>query len=172
MARKAARGDREAIEALYEEHSERLFALAYRLTASSADARDVIQDVFLKLPQALRRFARARPLGPWLRAVTARAALDRVRTEQRRREIPIGAALDELPQLDSPEFPVLDSIAAERALSVLPEELRRVAVLRGMEGCSHRQIAEMLGVSKRTSQRRWQEALKRLRAELFDSKEE
>ena len=155
---------------MYEEHSERLFAVAYRLTASSADARDVLHDVFLELPRALRSFDPRRPLGPWLRGVTARAALDRVRREQRRGEIPIGSASDELPEADSPEFPVLNSIVAERALSMLPEELRTVAVLKEIGGYSHRQIGELLGVSPRTSERRWQEALKRLRAALFDGR--
>ncbi len=171
LARRAARGDREAIKSLYEEYSEQLFAVAYRLTESSADARDVLHDVFCELPRAIRGFDRARPLGPWLRAVASRAALDQVRTERRRREIPIGSAPDELPEEASPEFPVLNSMVVERALSLLPEELRTVVVLKEMEGYSHRQIAELLDISPRTSERRLHEAREFLRAELFDGKE-
>ena len=171
MARRAARGEREAIKFLYEEYSEQLFTVAYRLTESSADARDVLHDVFCELPRALRRFDRERPLGPWLRAVATRAALDRVRRERRRRETSIAATPHELVEETSTEFSVLTSIEVERALSTLPEELRLVVVLKEMEGYSHKQIAELLQVSPRTSERRLHEARDRLRTELFDGRE-
>ena len=83
MARGAARGDQQALRSLYEEYSEQLFTVAHRLTESSADARDVLHDVFCGLPEAIRRFDHRRPLGPWLRAVTARAALKHLRTKCR-----------------------------------------------------------------------------------------
>ena len=168
LARRAARGDREALRSLYEEYSEQLFAVAYRLTESSADARDVVHDVFCRLPRAIRRFDPERPLGPWLRSVATRAALDQLRTERRRREIPISSAPHELPEEASPEFPVLNSIMVERALSSLPGELRTVVILKDMEGYSHREIAELLQVSRSTSEGRLSKARKLLRAELFE----
>ena len=171
LARSAARGDPEALRSLYLEYSEQLFATAYRLMESSADARDVLHDVFCKLPRAIRRFDPERPLGPWLRRVTTRAALDRIRTERRLREVPIDSAQQELPAAASSELLLLDSIAVERALSSLSEELRTVVVLKEMEGYSHRQITELLQISLRTSERRLHEARELLRARLFDGTE-
>ena len=168
MAREAGRGDRRALQLLYQEYSEELFAVAYRLTESSADARDVLHDVFLELPRAIRRFDRAQPLRPWLRSVTTHGALEHLRSERRRREVSIDSIPRKLDAEETPEFPILNSIAVERALSSLPEELRTVVVLKGMVGYSHEEIAELLDISRRTSEGRLYKARKLLRARLFE----
>ncbi|WP_423926849.1 RNA polymerase sigma factor [Candidatus Palauibacter sp.] len=168
LARQAGRGDRRALQLLYQEYSEELFAVAYRLTESSADARDVLHDVFLELPRTMRRFDRARPLRPWLCSVTMHAALEHLRSERRRREVSIDSIRREIEVEETPEFPVLNSITVERALSSLPEELRTVVVLKEMEGYSHQEIAELLDISRRTSEGRLYKARKLLRAKLFE----
>ncbi|WP_420632628.1 RNA polymerase sigma factor [Candidatus Palauibacter sp.] len=167
MARGAARGDRRALRVLYEEYSEQLFAVAYRLTESSAEAQDVLHDVFCRLPAAVQSFDGKRPLGPWLRAVTVRAALKHLRSPRRRREIPIVSIPHERRTGESPELSVLDSITAERALSSLPEELRIVVVLKEIEGYSHAEIGELLQISRSTSEGRLYTARKLLRSELL-----
>ena len=168
LLERAARGDREALRSLYEEYSGQLFAVAYRLTESSADARDVLHDVFCHLTEMIRGFDGKRALGPWLRSVTARAALQHMRSERRRHETVIAAAPDEREVTASPESPVLDSIAVERALSSLPDELRAVVALKEMEGYSHREIAEFLQIARSTSEGRLYKARKLLRAMLFE----
>jgi len=168
LSRRAARGGRQALQSLYEEYSEQLFAVAYRLMESSADARDVLHDVFGDLPEMLRRFDGKRPLGPWLRSVTARVALRHVRSERRRHETTIAVAPDDGEVVASPESPVLDSIAVERALSSLTEKLRTVVVLKEMEGYSHREIAELLQIERATSESRLYRARKLLRARLLE----
>lgn len=168
LQRRAARGDRRALQCLYEEHSGQLFGVAYRLTESSADARDVLHDVFGALPEMLRGFDGRRPLGPWLRSVTARVALRHVRSERRQQETAIAVAPDEADVVASPESPVLDSIALERALSSLSEKLRTVVVLKEFEGYSHREIAELLQIERATSEGRLYRARQQLRAMLFE----
>lgn len=53
LARRAAQGDRKAMQSLYEEYSDQLFTVAFRLTDSPDDARDLLHDVFCDLPKAL-----------------------------------------------------------------------------------------------------------------------
>ena len=168
LLERAARGDREALRSLYDEYSGQLFGVAYRLTESSADARDVLHDVFCELTEMIRGFDGKRPLGPWLRSVTARAALQHMRSEQRRHDLAIGAAPDGPEVIASPESRVLDSIAVERAMSSLPDELRAVVALKEMEGYSHREIAELLQIARKTSEGRLYKARKLLRAMLFE----
>ncbi|MXX78634.1 MAG: sigma-70 family RNA polymerase sigma factor [Gemmatimonadales bacterium] len=167
LLRRAARGDRRALQCLYDEHSEQLFAVAYRLTESSADARDVLHDVLGDLPDIFRRFDGRRPLGPWLRSVTARFALRHVRSERRRQEAATAWATDE-EVVASPESSVLDSIVLERALSSLREKLRTVVVLKDLEGYSHREIAELLEIERVTSEARLYRARQQLRAMLVE----
>lgn len=163
MVREAVRGDQGALSALYESYSEELFAVAYRLTVSSADARDVLQDVFCRLPDTLRTFDPKKPLGPWLRAVATRVALDLLRNERRRGEVPLRELVDE----EVRAFPVLDSIELERALSSLSKDLRTVIVLKELGGYSHGEIGELLGIAASTSARRLSRARTALHTALF-----
>ena len=161
LARQATSGEREALRRLYEEYSDQLFAVAYRLTHSSADARDILHDVFSRLPRALRSFDHERAVGPWLRRVTVRTALISLRRQARRREVAI-------PRDDLPGRPpsVLDSIALERALAALPETLRSVIILKEIEGYSHKEIGKLLGIASSASAVRLCRARAMLRASL------
>lgn len=160
LVRRAAAGDRDALRALYEEHSDMVYSVAYRLTESSPDARDVLQDVFLDLPAALKGFDHRSSLATWLRVVATRAALQLVRARKRRREIPIGAKLTGRPPH------VLDKIALERALATLPDTLRAVIILKEIEGYSHKEISDFLDITPSASMARLSRARASMRAAL------
>lgn len=160
LVRRAAAEDREALHALYEEHSDTVFAVAYRLTDSSPDAKDVLQDVFAKLPAALKRFDRGSSLGTWLRIVAARTALELIRARERRREVRIDPDLTSRPPI------ILDTIALERALAALPDRLRAVIILKEIEGYSHKEISDFLDISPSASMARLSRARAALRAAL------
>ncbi len=81
------RGDAEALRTIYEGHSDAVYRVALRITASSADAYDVTHDVFLGLPEAVSRYDPTRSFMAWLRGVAVRTALMRIRSEKRRREV-------------------------------------------------------------------------------------
>ena len=148
---------------MYEEHSGTVFAVAYRLTDSSPDANDVLQDVFVQLPTALKHFDRRSSLGTWLHIVATRAALKLVRARQRRREVPIDHRLASRPPL------VLDTVALERALAALPDTLRAVIILKEIEGYSHKEIGDFLDISPSASMARLSRARASLRAALGET---
>src|SRR3954468_10447011 len=91
LVARARGGSGDALSELYSLYGRVLMALAYRLTRSRADAEDVLHDVFLGLPEALSRYEERGSLEPWLKRVTARVALSRRRSADRKREV----ALDE-----------------------------------------------------------------------------
>jgi len=157
----ARAGSPDALSALYLEHGAALFRLAYRLVRAREDAEDVVHDVFVGLPEALRRYEERGSLAGWLKRVTARVALMRLRSGKRRREV----ALDEAAGQAEP------SATAERdglqaAVNRLPDHLRAVLVLKEIEGHAHAEIANLLGISEGASRVRLTRALKRLRNEL------
>ena len=163
LVQRAAAGDPEALRALYEEHSDTVFAVAYRLTDSSPDAKDVLQNVFVQLPAALKKFDHRSSLETWLRVVATRAALQLVRARRRRREVPIEHDLSIRPPL------VLDMIALERALAALPDTLRTVIILKEIEGYSHKEISDFLEITPSASMVRLSRARASLRATLRDA---
>jgi RNA polymerase sigma-70 factor (ECF subfamily) len=149
-----------ALEALYHRYASLVARVAYRITGSRDEADDVVQDVFIGLPEALRRFDGRGSLDAWIHRVATRAALMRVR--QTRRHMPLDSTSE--PRTRSPDS--LAKIALDAALEKLPEPLRLVFVLKEMEGYSHAEIADLLGIRTGTSEVRLFRATRRLRALL------
>jgi RNA polymerase sigma-70 factor, ECF subfamily len=158
-------GSPEALSALYREHGPVLFRLAYRLVGVREDAEDVVHDVFVGLPEALRRYEERGSLGAWLKRVTARLALMRLRSRKRRREVALEGVE---PRQDA--RPDAEHLALQAAVSALPDHLRLVLFLREIEGYSHAEVAELLGISEGASRVRLARALKRLRKALEDGR--
>src|SRR6266436_7497886 len=95
----ARAGSPNALSALYLEHGVALFRLAHRLVGAREDAEDVVHDVFVGLPEALGRYEERGSFGGWLKRVTARVALMRLRARNRRREVAMEVTL---PTTDPP----------------------------------------------------------------------
>ncbi len=157
---RAAAGDADGLTALYVQHGEMLFRLAYRLTGSVPDAEDVVHDLFVGLPELLRRYEERGQLAPWLRRVTVRLTLMRMRQERRRREIPLDNTQPAVPSGRDGDPHAIDLHAA---IDALPSSLRAVFVLKQLEGYSHDEIGELLGVSAGASRVRHLRALRQLR---------
>src|SRR5688500_10204249 len=116
LVARARHGDPDALGAIYAAHGRALMALAYRLLRSAHDAEDVLHDVFLGLPEALRRYEERGGLGSWLKRVTARVALNRLRSRARSREVDLPApdAVVSAGAADTPDR--LDVLALQSAI--------------------------------------------------------
>jgi RNA polymerase sigma-70 factor, ECF subfamily len=131
-------------------HERQVFRLAYRLTGNIEDAKDVSQEVFLKVHRSLASLDGARDLSPWLYRVTVNAANDLLRKRRPSEPLP---DFDLAGSHPTPERELLDGerrrIALE-ALSQLPFKERSAIVLRDIEGLSTAEVAEALGSSEAT----------------------
>src|SRR5262245_51203749 len=94
--RRLRQGEAGALEQAYRGHAAGLLALVYRLTGSTEDAEDVVQDLFVGLPEALNRYQEQGRFEAWLRRIAVRLALIRMRSRVRRREV----------ALESPDRPL------------------------------------------------------------------
>lgn len=140
----AKHGDARALAALYDAHADAVYGVALNLVRVRADAEDILQDVFVGLPEALHRFDHRGSFAGWLKRVAVRVALMKLRRQQRRREV----ELPEIPELaDNPER-VIDRVTLERALNRLPAKLRTAFVLQEIEGYSQQETAQFLGISR------------------------
>jgi RNA polymerase sigma-70 factor (ECF subfamily) len=159
---RARAGSMEAIGELYLLFGQPLFALAYSLTGSREDAEDVVHDVFLGLPEALRHYEERGAGQSWLRRVTARVALTRLRSH---RNDPVGLEHAERVSDPVPNASSMET-ALPRAIDSLPRHLRQVFLLREVEGYSHAEVAAFLEISVASSQVRLHRAIKLLRLRL------
>lgn len=161
LVERARRGLPEALGEMYERHATALLRLATRITGSVFDAEDVLHDLFVGLPELLRRYEHRERLDAWLRGVVVRMALARLRRDRRREHI-IAPAAHTLRAADATTDP-WGALDLERALGTLSEGERAVFVLRQLEGCSHDEIATLLHITSGASRVRYLRALRRLR---------
>lgn len=157
-------GHPDAISACYSAHASSLLALAYRLTASTEDAEDIVHDVFLGLPYALRNYEERGKFGAWLKRVTARTALMHQRRRRDRRER--SHDVDQYAAATNTDHRAQQSSDRHRifeALSRVSPTLRAVFVLKMIEGNSHAEIAALLGISVGTSEVRLSRAVAQMR---------
>ncbi len=162
----ARAGDMRSIEALYRRYGTDLLRLAARLTGSVQDGEDVLHDVFVGLPIALRSYSERGTLGAWLRTITSRTALMHMRSRKHWDDTPV----DDVAEHAMSALSALDRITLEDAISALPTSLRIVFVLREIEHYSHAEIGAMLGIRRGTSEVRLHRAIRALRAALRSSR--
>ncbi len=158
----ARHGDEWALRELIQEFSPLVFGVALSITRNEADASDVVQDVFIGLPEALQRFDGRRFAG-WLKVVASRRALMLLRSEKRRTK---NTATAGQMSRGSLEDQTLTKIMLEQALEKLAPSLRHVFMLKEVEGLSHGEIAAAMGISENLSQVRLHRARRDLRSIL------
>ena len=163
----AREGDRDALGELFIEYGDDVFRSALRLTGSTADAEDVTQDVFVRLPRALVGF-----IGPsemfdaWIRRVAVRQALMHLRSGRRRREVTVDGVANLFAATDD----AVARLTIDAALARLSDEHRLVFLLKEVEGYDHREIAELLDISVANSEVRLHRARRELRELLRGSR--
>jgi len=159
LAGRIQQGSLDALEELYRATSADLLRLATRLTRDHAEAADVVHDVFVGLPAALRTYEERGQLPAWLRRVTARTVIQRARTRRRADERDGRYAAERPGNTAATD----GAVTAEDALARLPLSLRSVVVLMELEGMSHGEIGRTLGISATASRLRLWRGLEKLR---------
>lgn len=171
LVERAASGERAALAELYDAHAPGLRRFARTLTGESDSAEDLVHEVFVALPRALRHFRGEGELSSYLLSIAANKARNHVRRAKRTRAVlqRVRAVAPAAATGDSPERAAENEElrrALDRALDALPLKQRLAFVLCHVEGMSHEQAAQVLGVPAGTLRTRLFHARARLRLEL------
>ncbi len=154
LIRRVLDGDRLAARDLYDAHVDRVFRLAFRLTGDEERARELTQETFIRAFAQLRRFRGESALGTWLYRITVTVSSNLRRKHSRRdRETDLDAVAD----LHAVPDPRADPDLRERmraAIDRLPEIYRTTFVMHDVEGYTHLEIAQVLGVAEGTCKSR------------------
>lgn len=157
-------------EEVVEQHSARVYRLAYRLTGNVHDAEDLTQDVFVRVFRSLHTY-RPGTFEGWLHRITTNVFLDRMRRKQR---IRMDALSEEsaarLPSRGpGPEQAFDDTHLdddVQRALDALSPDFRAAVVLCDIEGLSYEEVAATLGIKLGTVRSRIHRGRAQLREAL------
>lgn len=144
------RGEPDAIRALYDEYGRLVYAVAHRVLGQHHLAEDATQQTFVRAWQAADRIDVDRDPAPWLATIAKRTAIDIYRHEARR----AAGALDDVTPNDPaivslpPDLGRLDAAwRVRQAIDELPSDEATIVRLQHLEGMTHVEIAERLGIA-------------------------
>ncbi len=175
-------GDKNAFRKLFERYNRRAFAVALGVLKNPQDARDVVQDAFIKVHKHIHNFQGSSSFYTWLYRIVMNLSIDHIRRSKKRRNVDyddqVLRGAEEvagdgtiLPRVlgDNPAKTVLrDELAAKisKALETLPEYHRAVLILREVEGLSYEEMSDILKVPKGTIMSRLYHARRKMHEEL------
>jgi len=184
---RAQAGDVVAFRQLVERHQRRAFAIALALVRDENDARELVQDAFLRVYKGIHNFQGGSSFFTWLYRIITNLSIDLIR-KPGRQLVDIDEARFESDESQEAEFPLLSRVdgadpadvvrrreIAQRlqvALDALPPYHRGVIVMREIEGLSYEEMAQSMGVSKGTIMSRLFHARQKLQKALTDCYEE
>jgi len=172
---RASRGDRAAFTALMAATSGDLYRFVRRYVGDTDEAHDLLQETYVSAWLAIRRYDPTRPFATWLRSI----AINKCRDWGRKRTV--RRIVRGVMGLDTPEAMAVGEDAPEaetrlddrrrmdemnRALAALPDNLKAPLLLASLEGRSHAEIAEVLGVTPKAVETRIARARQKLNQTL------
>lgn len=168
LARLCAEGNRMAEDELYTRYAARVFTLCRRYTDNADDAKDLMQEALIKALDTIGSFKYIGKgsLYAWMRRLAINMALNKLQ-RQRWRTVPLdGWQQDNLPDPTEAEIEAIPQEKLLEWISRLPDMRRTVFNMYCIDGYSHKQIAEMLGISEKGSAGVLAKARKQLKEDI------
>jgi RNA polymerase sigma factor (sigma-70 family) len=148
LAAACATGDTHVFEEIYRRFGSRMKSIAWNHLGNSSDAEDAVQETFLKVHRAATTFTGEASFATWVYRILVNTCYDLLRKRRRRVE---EAPLDDSLERSASSVDDMKRIALRRLLDQLPEQRRSVFTLFEIEGLSHAEIGQVLGISEGNS---------------------
>lgn len=164
--------------ALYNTYRRRIYAQCFCMLQNHVEAEDASQEVFLQLLRKAHTFRGESSFSTWLHRLTTNCVLMEMRRKRRRsvevnfRETSAGrgenssVGEDLLDTVPAPPISLLEQVTLRAALAQLPIGYQRIFELHDIEGHTHEEIAELLGIQDGTSKSQLHKARVRMRGLL------
>lgn len=163
------RNDRDSQRLLYQHYYVYAYSICIRYCQTSEEAKEVVNDGFVKCFMKISQYNSSTSFRGWLRRIMINASIDHYRKEQKHYN---ASPIDESRMTtDTKSFTALDEMAHEELIAMirsLPPAYRAVFNLYVIEGFTHKEVADMLGIAEGTSKSNLLKARERLKKMLFD----
>ena len=170
VVRRAREGDHDAFGLIVETYRDRLFGLAIGILRDRSAAEDVVQEAFIKAYKNLKGFRGDSSIYTWLYRIAVNTAHNHLRRVKRRTEVdfeevaPIIEARGQNPAESTANAEL--GVAIDGAIQNLPPRQREVFMLHYFERMTHREIAEVLGVTEGAVKANFFHAVQKLKGAL------
>jgi len=155
--------DRKAQEQLFKKYHPPLLGICYRYCSNSEEAKDVLQEGFIKIFNNIKTYREESTLATWMRKIMINTAITNYNKNQEHNSVM--ALNDTVIETGSNEEIYYENISTDVLLSAiqqLPEELRTIINLYAIEGFKHKEISRMLNITESNSKIRYLRAKKML----------
>ncbi len=168
LVRRASKGDAASVRAIYDSQVQYLSAVCRRYITDEDDAKDVLQDSFIKIFSSLRKFVwrGEGSLRAWMKRIVVNEALMLLRRRSRLDMVSVPDSLPESVDEDTPDTDGIPMPVLQKMIRELPDGYRTVFNLYAIEGMSHKDIASLLGISESSSCSQYSRAKARLAAKI------
>ena len=163
LVEKSRNGDRSSQYALYKKYSRAMYNISYRIVNDEEEARDVLQEAFIRAFQNLQTYRGDSTFGAWLKKIVINQAINSLRKQKMMYE-PLGENDygEDAVNIDDDNL-ILNVERVKNALQQLPEGFRTVFSLYLLEGYDHAEIGQILGISESTSKTQYIRARNKLK---------
>jgi RNA polymerase sigma-70 factor (ECF subfamily) len=158
LVKDCLKGKSQAQRELYEQFAQSMLGVCYRYTRSIRDAEDVLQEGFIKVFHHLQQYKQEGELGAWIRRIMVNTALNYLKRNRKYQEEMFFTEEYLHPVTD--DDPAIRLQAKELAdlIRQLPQGYQVIFNLHAVEGFTHVEIGEMLGISDGTSRSQYSRA--------------
>lgn len=140
-----------ARKAVYEQYAPSMMALCRRYVSDSNDAKDVLQEGFLKIFTEIDQYSGKGEFGGWIRKIFVNTSLEFMRKKNRLKEKELLTDFRYEQEENVPDFDELTADDLMQCISELPDSYRTVFNLFAVEGYRHLEISEMINIPESTS---------------------
>lgn len=146
------KGNRRDQELLYRRHAARLYAVCLQYSGNDEEARDILQEGFIKIFDNLVSYKHEGSFEGWIRRIIVNTALEKYRSKNQLRRVD---DIDQIPEPDADpdneDYAGLQAVDLMTIIRDLPPKYRMVFNLFAIEGYSHKEIGKMMNISEGTS---------------------
>lgn len=145
-------GDRRDQELLYRRHASKLYAVCLQYSGNDEEARDILQDGFIKIFENLKNYKHEGSFEGWMRRITVNTALEKFRSRHNLYRVDdINSIQEPDAEPDNQDYAGLEANDLLGIIRELPPKYRMVFNLYAIEGYSHKEIGTMMNISEGTS---------------------
>jgi RNA polymerase sigma-70 factor (ECF subfamily) len=145
-------GNRRDQELLYRRHAPKLYAVCLQYSGNDEEARDILQEGFIKIFENLTHYKYEGSFEGWMRRIIVNTALERFRSRHNLYRVD---DIDQIPEPDAEpdneDYSGLEAVDLMEIIRELPPKYRMVFNLFAIEGYSHKEISQMVNISEGTS---------------------
>ncbi|MDQ1331981.1 MAG: hypothetical protein QG576_15 [Bacteroidota bacterium] len=146
------KGNRRDQELLYRRHAAKLFAVCMQYSGNDEEARDILQEGFIKIFENLVHYKHEGSFEGWMRRIVVNTALEKYRSKHNLYRVD---DIDQIPEPDATpdneDYAGLEASDLMAIIRELPPKYRMVFNLYAIEGYSHKEISNIANISEGTS---------------------